>query len=57
MLDDSEGISEAEAWLPPNRAISIVQSRRNAVIKQRDRPCRDSEFFFMKIKSVFPGNP
>jgi len=27
------------------------------VIKQRVYGYRDSELFFMKIKSVFPGNP
>jgi hypothetical protein len=27
------------------------------VIKRMAYGYRDSEFFFMKIKSVFPGNP
>ncbi len=32
-------------------------NNRIKVIKRMAYGCRDSEFFFMKIKSVFPGNP
>ncbi len=32
-------------------------NNRIKVIKRMAYGYRDSEFFFMKIKSVFPGNP
>jgi len=36
-----------------HRAVKISRLGKNRISANN----RDSEFFFMKIKSVFPGNP
>ncbi len=36
---------------------AVAGNNRIKVIKRMAYGYRDSEFFFLKIKSVFPGNP
>jgi hypothetical protein len=50
------GIVSRVRW-PKNTGQLVGINNRIKVIKRMAYGYRDSEFFFMKIKSVFPGNP
>ena len=53
---DAEGII-ASAPARPNTSVTEGMDNRIKVIKRMAYGYRDSDYFFLKIKAAFPGNP